>query len=487
MVSYFCGMRRNKRKKVFENLEVTDAGSKGKAIAHAPDGRVVFIDNAVPGDVATVETYQKRKAFYKAKATDFERLSEKRTQPVCQHFGVCGGCKWQNMSYEHQLFYKQKEVENNLRRIGKIDFPTSPESGMEPILGNKKHYFYRNKMEFSFSNNRWLTSEEINSREEFEKNALGFHIPGMWDKILDIEKCWLQEDPSNAIRNSVKNFAIENGLTFFDPRKQEGLLRTLMIRISSTGEVMVLVQFFEEDKDRREKLLNFIRVSFPEITSLLYVINSKKNDTIYDQEVFCFSGREYIFEEMEGLKFKINPKSFYQTNSEQAYELYKITRDFAAIKGDELVYDLYTGTGTIAQFVSKNQPNGQAGAKKVIGIESVPEAIEDAKANAELNGIFNTEFYVGDMRSILNDDFVATHGKPKIIITDPPRDGMHQDVVNQILRILPDRIVYVSCNSATQARDLALMTEKYRVTRIRPVDMFPQTHHVENVVCLEKR
>lgn len=474
LITYFCAMRRKNRRKVFENLEVTDAGSKGKAIAHAPDGRVVFIDNAVPGDVATLETYQKRKAFYKAKAIAFDELSDKRTEPVCQHFGVCGGCKWQNMGYEHQLFYKQKEVENNLRRIGKIELPET-----EPILGSEKQYFYRNKMEFSFSNNRWLTQEEIDSGKEFEKNALGFHIPGMWDKILDIEKCHMQEDPSNAIRNSVKNFAIENGLSFFDPRKQEGLLRTLMIRTSSTGEIMVLLQFFEDDKEARELVLDFIKNKFPEITSLLYVVNSKKNDTIYDQKVICYSGREYILEEMEGLKFKINAKSFYQTNSAQAYELYKTAREFANLQGNELVYDLYTGTGTIAQFVAKN-------AKKVIGIESVPEAIEDAKANAKLNNIENAEFYVGDMRSVLNDDFIKTHGKPDIIITDPPRDGMHKDVVEQILSVLPQRIVYVSCNSATQARDLALLGEKYKVTRVRPVDMFPQTHHVENVVCLEK-
>jgi len=336
-------------------------------------------------------------------------------------------------------------------------------------------------MEFSFSDSRWLTPEEINSDIEIEdRNALGFHIPGMWDKILDIKKCHLQQDPSNSIRLEVKNFANKNGLSFFNPRKQEGLLRTLMIRTSSTGEIMVLIQFFEDDTPKRELLLNHLKEKFPEITSLLYVINSKGNDTIYDQEVICFAGRDHIFEEMEGLQFKINAKSFYQTNSAQAYELYKVTRDFAGLTGDELVYDLYTGTGTIAQFVSKN-------AKKVVGVESVPEAIEDAQANALHNSISNAEFFVGDMKNVFNNEFIEAHGQPDVIITDPPRDGMHKQVVEQLLQVAPPKIVYVSCNSATQARDLALMKEKYEVTKVQPVDMFPQTHHVENVVLLEKR
>ncbi|MDC6363929.1 MULTISPECIES: 23S rRNA (uracil(1939)-C(5))-methyltransferase RlmD [Flavobacteriaceae] len=469
-------MRRKSRRQTFEQVEVVDAGAKGKAVGKAPDGRVIFLSNAVPGDVVDVMTTKKRKAYFEGIATHFHTLSDRRTEAKCEHFGVCGGCKWQHMAYEHQLHFKQKEVENNLKRIGHLDLPDT-----NPILGSKKQYFYRNKMEFSFSNSRWLTQAEINSEKDFEnRNALGFHIPGMWDKILDIKKCHLQEDPSNAIRLEVKKFAVNHGMSFFDPRKQEGLLRTLMIRTSSTGEIMVFFQFFEDNTEQRELLLNHVQQNFPKITSLLYVINSKQNDTIYDQEVICFSGRDHIFEEMEGLQFKINAKSFYQTNSEQAYELYKVTRDFANLSGHELVYDLYTGTGTIAQFVSKQ-------AKKVIGVESVPEAIADAKANAEHNQISNVEFFVGDMKNVFNSEFIAQHGQPDVIITDPPRDGMHKLVVEQLLQVAPKKIVYVSCNSATQARDLALMKELYHVAKVQPVDMFPQTHHVENVVLLEKR
>jgi len=469
-------MRKKKKRLVFENVTVTDAAAKGKTIGKAPDGRVIFLNNTVPGDVVDVQTTKKRKAYFEGTAINFHSLSDKRVDPVCQHFNVCGGCKWQDMGYEHQLFYKQKEVENNLKRIGHLDLPE-----LTPILGSEQQYFYRNKMEFSFSDSRWLTLDEIQSDQQIDnKNALGFHIPGMWDKILDIKKCHLQKDPSNAIRLETKRFAIENGLTFFNPRNQYGMLRTLMLRTSSIGEIMVLVQFFENDKEKRELLLNHLSKTFPEITSLLYVINPKQNDTIYDQEIICFSGRDHIFEEMEGLKFKINAKSFYQTNSEQAYELYKITRNFADLKGDELVYDLYTGTGTIAQFVSKK-------AKKVIGIESVPEAILDAKANAERNKIENVDFFVGDMKNVFNEQFIAQNGVPDVIITDPPRDGMHKDVVQQILNIAPKKVVYVSCNSATQARDLELMKEMYTITKVQPVDMFPQTHHVENVVLLEKK
>lgn len=474
--AYFCHMRKKTKRVVFENVTVTDAAAKGKTIGKAPDGRVIFLNNTVPGDVVDVQTTKKRKAYFEGTAINFHSLSDKRVDPVCQHFNVCGGCKWQDMGYEHQLFYKQKEVENNLKRIGHLDLPE-----LTPILGSEQQYFYRNKMEFSFSDSRWLTLEEVKSDNQIEdRNALGFHIPGMWDKILDIKKCHLQKDPSNAIRLETKKFATENGLTFFNPRNQYGLLRTLMIRTSSIGEIMILVQFFEDDKEKRELLLNHLSTTFPEITSLLYVINPKQNDTIYDQEIICFSGRDHIFEEMEGLKFKINAKSFYQTNSEQAYELYKITRNFADLKGDELVYDLYTGTGTIAQFVSKK-------AKKVIGIESVPEAILDAKANAERNEIENVDFFVGDMKNVFNEQFIAQNGVPDVIITDPPRDGMHKDVVQQILNIAPKKVVYVSCNSATQARDLELMKEMYNITKVQPVDMFPQTHHVENVVLLEKK
>ncbi|MFN8325308.1 MAG: 23S rRNA (uracil(1939)-C(5))-methyltransferase RlmD [Flavobacteriaceae bacterium] len=468
--------RKQANKVIFENITVTDAGAKGVSVAKAPDGKVIFLPNVVPGDVVDVQTFKKRKAYYEGKAIKFHQLSSNRIEPVCQHFGVCGGCKWQNMNYQQQLFYKNQEVYNNLKRIGKIQLPE-----FENILGSEKQFFYRNKMEFGFSNSRWMTEKEIQSGDNFDdKNALGFHIPKMWDKILDITKCHLQEDPSNAIRNEIKRFSVENELPFFDARNQEGLLRTLMIRTASTGEIMVLIQFFKENKEKRELLLNHIAETFPSITSLQYVINSKANDTLYDQDIKLFKGRDYILEEMEGLFFSINAKSFYQTNSAQAYELYKITREFAGLTGNEVVYDLYTGTGTIAQFVSKK-------AQKVIGVEAVPEAIADAKENAKRNSITNCEFFVGDMKNVFNDAFIAQHGKPDVVITDPPRDGMHKDVVEQLLKIGAPKIVYVSCNSATQARDLALMDEQYKVTRVRPVDMFPQTHHVENVVLLEKR
>ncbi|MEZ4779261.1 MAG: 23S rRNA (uracil(1939)-C(5))-methyltransferase RlmD [Flavobacteriaceae bacterium] len=469
-------MGRKNTRKVFENIEVIDAGAKGKAVAKAPDGKVVFINNTVPGDIATIQTTKQRSGYYEGTAVSFLKYSEKRTTPVCEHFGVCGGCKWQNLGYEHQLYYKQNEVENNLKRLGKIELPS-----LNPILGSSSEYFYRNKMEFSFSDSKWLTKQQIESHQTIKnRNALGFHIPGMWDKILDLNKCYLQADPSNSIRGFVKKKAEELSLSFFNTRSQEGFLRTLMIRNSSIGEVMVLLQFYYEDKEKREALLTAISEEFAEITSLLYVINSKPNDTLYDQEVICYFGRDHIFEEMEGLRFKINAKSFYQTNSEQAYELYKITRNFAGLTGNELVYDLYTGTGTIAQFVSQK-------AKKVVGIEAVPDAIDAAKENARLNNIENVSFHVGDMKKVFNDQFIATHGKPDVVITDPPRDGMHKDVVEQLIKLSPSRIVYVSCNSATQARDLSLMDSFYKVTKVQPVDMFPQTHHVENVVLLEKR
>ncbi len=474
-MTYFCSMSRKKKFHLFENIEVVDTAAKGKSVAKSPDGRVVFLSNAVPGDIVDIQTGRKRKSYYEGKAVKFHHLSDKRVDPVCEHFGLCGGCKWQHMNYNDQLAYKQKEVTNNLLRIGHLDLPE-----ITPIVGCEKTYFYRNKMEFSFSDSRWLTEEELKSDIEFDdKNACGFHIPGMWDKILDVKKCHLQEDPSNAIRNSVRNFAIENQLSFFNPRQRTGMLRTLMIRISSTGEIMVVVQFFKEDKLKRELLLNYIAETFKEITSLQYIINEKGNDSIYDQDIILFNGRDHIFEEMEGLKFKINAKSFYQTNSTQAYELYKIARNFADLKGDEIVYDLYTGTGTIAQFVASK-------AKKVIGIESVPEAITDAKENARLNGIENTVFYDGDMAKVFNSEFITQNGQPDLIITDPPRDGMHKKVVAQILNILPEKVVYISCNSATQARDLALMKEDYIIERSQAVDMFPQTHHVENVVLLKR-
>ncbi|HLV61802.1 23S rRNA (uracil(1939)-C(5))-methyltransferase RlmD [Galbibacter sp.] len=469
-------MSRKNNKPFFDQVEVIDAGAKGKGIAKAPDGRVIFIPYAVPGDVVGVQVLKKRKAYFEGKVVTLYNPSEKRVEPACEHFGVCGGCKWQNMAYEHQLHYKQKEVENNLLRIGKVELPYSV-----PILGSEKQYFYRNKMEFSFSDSRWLTAEEIASDQDLgDRNALGFHIPGMWDKILDLKSCHLQQDPSNAIRAAVKEFALKHHMEFFNTRAQSGLLRTLMIRTSSTGEIMVLIQFYDDLEAERTLLLDYLKQEFPQITSLQYVINQKPNDTIYDQDVICYAGRDHIFEEMEGLKFKINAKSFYQTNSIQAYELYKITRDFADLKGDEIVYDLYTGTGTIAQFIAKK-------AKEVVGVEAVPEAIEDAKANAQFNNIKNVRFYAGDMKVVFNEDFITSNGKPDVVITDPPRDGMHKDVVAQLLKIGAPRIVYVSCNSATQARDLALMDHMYKITKVQAVDMFPQTHHVENVVLLEKR
>ncbi|MCF6296815.1 MAG: 23S rRNA (uracil(1939)-C(5))-methyltransferase RlmD [Flavobacteriaceae bacterium] len=468
-------MSRKKKSYLFENIEVIDTAAKGKSVAKAPDGRVIFLSNVVPGDIIDVQTGRKRKSYFEGKAIKIHKFSDKRTKPVCDYFGVCGGCKWQNMKYEEQLAYKQKEVTNNLIRIGHLDLPK-----ITPILGCKEIYFYRNKMEFSFSDSRWLTYEEIESGKEYDnKNACGFHIPRMWDKILDIDKCHLQEDPSNDIRNSIRNFATENNISFFNPRNQHGLLRTLMIRIVSTGEIMVMVQFFEDNKEKRELLLNYVAEKFPQITSLQYVINNKGNDTIYDQEVIVFKGKDHIVEKMEGLLFKISAKSFYQTNSAQAYELYKIIRDFANLTGNEIVYDLYTGTGTIAQFVAKKT-------KKVVGIESVPEAISDAKINAKNNNIDNTEFFVGDMAKVFTQEFITQNGIPNVIITDPPRDGMHKKVIEQILNILPQRIVYVSCNSATQARDLALMKDYYTIVKSQAIDMFPQTHHVENVVLLEK-
>lgn len=469
-------MRRKQNKKQFFEVEVIDAGAKGNSVAKAPNGKIIFLNNAVPGDVVDIQTFKKRKGYYEGKAIHFHKYSEHRETPACVHFGTCGGCKWQHMKYDQQLFFKQKEVTNNLVRIGKVELPE-----VTPILGCDTPYFYRNKMEFSFSNNRWLSLEEINGNATIDnRNALGFHIPGMWDKILDIDKCWLQADPSNDIRNRLKAYAIEQQIPFFDPKQQSGVLRTLMIRTTSTGEIMVVVQFFAATKEQIESILQFLKETFPQITSLQYVINAKGNDTIYDQDVICYHGQNFIVEEMEDLQFKINAKSFYQTNSKQAYNLYKITRDFANLSGNELVYDLYTGTGTIAQFVAKK-------AKKVIGVEAVPDAIKAAKDNAKHNKIDNSDFFVGDMKSVFNSEFITTHGQPDVIITDPPRDGMHKDVVQQILNILPEKIVYVSCNSATQARDLAMMDLDYKITKTQAVDMFPQTHHVENVVLLEKR
>ncbi len=460
---------------ILTNVIITDIAAEGKAIAKVND-MVVFVPFVVPGDVVDLQVTRKKSHFMEARAIKFHCYSDNRRTAVCEHFGICGGCKWQILLYSEQIRYKQKQVVDNLTRIGKIELPD-----ISPIKGSARTEFYRNKLEFTFSNKRWRTNEEIAEGKVFDTmNAVGFHIPGQFDKVLDINKCWLQTEDSNEIRNEVRHYALEKGLTFFDLRNQEGFLRTMMIRTSSTGELMVIMVFFHEDKKAQDALLQHIAYKFPQITSLLYIINSKANDTITDQEVFVFKGNECIYEEMEGLKFKIGPKSFYQTNSEQAYELYKVTRSFAKLTGNELVYDLYTGTGTIANFIAHQ-------ARQVIGIEYVPEAIEDAFVNSKLNNINNTLFYSGDMKDILNAAFIQKHGKPDVIITDPPRAGMHVDVINAIIFAEPKRIVYVSCNPATQARDLNLLDSNYKVTAIQPVDMFPHTHHVENVVLLERK
>ncbi|SFL42628.1 23S rRNA (uracil1939-C5)-methyltransferase [Porphyromonadaceae bacterium KH3CP3RA] len=467
--------KKRKQLPLLENILITDVAAEGKAIAKV-DGRAVFIPFAVPGDVVDIQLTRKKNSFAEGRVIRFEKYSENRTEPFCIHFGVCGGCKWQMLPYERQLKHKQQQVTDNLERIGKIDLPD-----FNPILGAPHATFYRNKLEFTFSNKKWLTEAQIASNETFDNmNALGFHIPGMFDKVLNIDKCWLQDDLSNRIRNAVREFCLKNDYSFFDLRNQVGLMRTLIIRNSSIGEWMVIVVFYEDDPEKREKLMNFIAGEFPQITSLLYIVNQKANDTITDQEVIVWRGRDHIYEEMEGLKFKIGPKSFFQTNSEQAYNLYKVARDFAQLSGKETVYDLYTGTGSIANFVARN-------ARKVVGIEYVPEAIYDAHENSRLNGIGNTLFFAGDMKDVLTADFISEHGCPDVIITDPPRAGMHNDVIDAILLAEPVRIVYVSCNPATQARDLSLLDGKYRVTRVQPVDMFPHTHHVENVVLLEKR
>ncbi|MFZ4726143.1 MAG: 23S rRNA (uracil(1939)-C(5))-methyltransferase RlmD [Paludibacter sp.] len=469
-------MAKNKKPHpIFENVTIADIAAEGKAITRIND-QIVFVPFVVPGDVVDLQVTRKKSNFMEARATKFHSFSEQRCEAVCEHYGICGGCKWQILPYNEQIRYKQKQVVDNLTRIGKIELPE-----ISPIIGSAKTEFYRNKLEFTFSNKRWRTNEEIAEGKVFETmNAVGFHIPGQFDKVLDIEKCWLQTEDSNEIRNEVRRYALENDLTFFDLRSQEGFLRTLMIRTTSTGELMVIMIFFHEDKEAQSALLQHIANKFPQITSLLYIINSKANDTITDQEVLVFKGNECIYEEMEGLKFKIGPKSFYQTNSDQAYELYKVARNLANLTGNELVYDLYTGTGTIANFVAHQS-------RQVIGIEYVPEAIEDAKVNSKLNKIENTLFFAGDMKDILTAAFIEKHGKPDVIITDPPRAGMHDDVITAILFAEPQRIVYVSCNPATQARDLNLLDAKYKVTAVQPVDMFPHTHHVENVVLLQKR
>ncbi|MBR2016703.1 MAG: 23S rRNA (uracil(1939)-C(5))-methyltransferase RlmD [Prevotella sp.] len=471
--------RKKKPLPILENITITDVAAEGKSLVRVND-MVIFVPFTVPGDVVDLQIRKKRHSYCEAEVIRFVELSKVREVPMCQHFGVCGGCKWQNLPYEEQLKAKQKQVHDQLKRIGKIELPE-----FMPILGSVKTKEYRNKLEFGFSNKRWMTKEEINDErlEIKDKNAVGFHITGAFDKILPIEKCWLMDDLHNKIRNEIRDYALKHDLSFFDLRAQTGLLRDLIIRNSNTGEWMVIMQFHynqEKDDELAKALLQHIADKFPEITSLMYVDNQKCNDTIGDLDILTFKGNNYIYETMEDLKFKVGPKSFYQTNTEQAYHLYSVARKFAGLTGNELVYDLYTGTGTIANFVAKE-------AKQVIGIEYVPEAIEDAKINSEVNNISNTLFYAGDMKDILNDEFIAEHGKPDVIITDPPRAGMHQDVIQTILKASPKRIVYVSCNPATQARDLADLDCQYKVTAVQPVDMFPHTPHVENVVLLERR
>lgn len=465
-------------KKYIENILVTDIAEGGKGVGKV-DELVLFIEKAVPGDLVDVELFRKKKNFAEAKVSRLVQPSEYRTEPFCPHFGVCGGCKWQHMTYESQLQFKQKSVLDALERMGKVDVSIA-----EPILASYETRYYRNKLEFTFSNKRWLTDGDMVGLENQDMNALGFHVPLRFDKILNIEVCYLQSSPSNEIRNSIRDFALSENISFYDLRNHEGALRNLIIRTSTTGELMVIVVFAYASDEEVQKTMAHVQASFPQITSLLYVLNQKRNDTIFDQDIHLFSGRDFIFEQMgdvagaEDLRFKIGPKSFYQTNSLQAHQLYLITREFAGFNGNELVYDLYTGAGTIANFIARH-------VKEVVGVEYVPTAIEDAVINSGINNISNTKFFAGDMKDVLTPEFVLKHGKPDVIITDPPRAGMHADVVARILEIEAPKVVYVSCNAATQARDIALLGEKYEVTRIRPVDMFPHTQHVENVVLLE--
>lgn len=467
--------RKRKELPVVENVEITGVAAEGKSIARVDD-MVVFIPYGAPGDVVNIKLDKKKRSYAEAHIVDMVKPSPDRVTPACEHFGVCGGCKWQHIPYESQLRYKRDQVVDALTRIAKVEIPE-----VNPTLGSKETFCYRNKLEYTFSCKCWITFEDLRSgREIADRNALGFHIPGAFDKVLDIKKCWLQDDLSNRIRLFVRQYALAKGYEFYDIKAQQGLMRTLMVRIASTGEVMLIVVFARPEQEKIDDLMGAIAAEFPEITSLLYVVNQKVNDTIADQEVITYRGRDYINEEMEGLQFRIGPKSFYQTNSLQAYELYKVARRMACLKPDNLVYDLYTGTGTIANFVARQ-------VKKVVGIEYVPEAIADAKLNSEVNGIDNTIFFAGDMKDVLTDGFIEEHGRPDVMIIDPPRAGMHEDVVNVILNARPERIVYVSCNPATQARDLALMDEFYRVEEVQPVDMFPHTHHVENVVRMTRR
>jgi 23S rRNA (uracil1939-C5)-methyltransferase len=466
---------RKRKRLFFEKVLISDIGAEGKAIARI-DNMVVFVPLVAPGDIVDLEITKKRSRYMEGRVTHFHAFSESRTSPVCKHFGICGGCRWQHIPYHDQLIYKQNQVRDALLRIGKLDIPM-----INPILGSKHPYFYRNKLEFAFSSRRWLTNEEISSGiKPGTLNGLGFHVPGQFDKVVNIDECWLQPEPSNAIRNELRCFAEKNGFDFFNPRDHGGFLRNLLIRTSNKGEVMVILSLYHDDKEKRGMLLEHLIRKFPQVCSWLYTINSKGNDTLYDQEIHIFSGKDFITEELDGLAFRIGPKSFFQTNTNQAIELLNIIREFSDLNGSEVVYDLYTGTGTIANYMARS-------ARMVIGIESVKEAIADAKKNAEMNHIKNTSFLTGDIKDVLTNDFIDNHGTPDLIITDPPRSGMHRKVIESIHTIASSKIIYVSCNPATQARDLELLSPAYKITRIQPVDMFPQTHHVENVILLERK
>lgn len=468
-------MARSKNKKPeLIGVTVADMAAEGKSICRVDD-QVVFVTGAVPGDIVDIQITKKRSNYAEGNITRFHQLSPIRIEPFCPYFGKCGGCKWQFIPYEKQVEYKQREVVNNLRRLGHVELPEPL-----PILPSANNRFYRNKLEFTYSAKRWLTPEELADPEVAKTPGVGFHVPGLFDKVVDITECHLQADPSNAIRNWTRDYAFTNGLSFYDLRNRGGLLRNITIRTASTGDVMVIVSFGENQPDAIRQMLAALKETFPMVTSLMYVVNTKANDTITDLDIECFAGQPYITEQMGDVKFRVGPKSFYQTNSEQAHRLYDVAKEFAQLTGQEVVYDLYTGTGTIANYVAR-------GAKKVIGVEYVPEAIEDAKVNSQINGIRNTEFFAGDMKDVLTLDFINEHGAPDVMIVDPPRAGMHPDVVETILKAAPRRIVYVSCNSATQARDIQLMDSAYKVAALRPVDMFPHTHHVESVVLLERR
>ncbi|MBD5308590.1 MAG: 23S rRNA (uracil(1939)-C(5))-methyltransferase RlmD [Bacteroides sp.] len=466
--------RKRKELPLLTDVSITAVAAEGNALAKWPDSdMIVFVPFGAPGDVADIKIDRRKRRYAEGHIERLITPSPIRREPRCSHFTICGGCRWQHLPYSFQLEQKQQQVVDALERIGKVEFPA-----IRPILGSQDIWEYRNKLEYTFSNKCWLTYEQMASGQVFpDRDAAGFHIPGAFDKVLDIDRCYLQEDFSNRLRKFIKQFGKENGYTFYDLRAQTGLLRTLMVRTASTGQKMAVMVFGEADQPKIDLLMEAVAREFPEITSLMYVVNLKANDTISDQEIITYDGLPYIEEEMEGLRFRVGPKSFYQTNSRQAYELYKVARDFAGLTGKELVYDLYTGTGTIANFVARQ-------ASRVIGIEYVADAIEDAKINSAINGISNTTFFSGDMKDVLTDEFIGKHGRPDVMIIDPPRAGMHQDVIDVILRTLPERIVYVSCNPATQARDLALLSQKYKIEAVQPVDMFPHTHHVENVVKL---